>query len=343
MGRVGDEVMRNDEQVNGPQPIGLDIGTSRIVVARSTEKESHCEAQLNAFITLPWSRLAEQMLTGQNVFHEVHGEDIVVAGNDAEKFAEVFHVETRRPMMDGMLNPHEPHSLAVIRRIITRMLGKAPAEGQKAFFSVPAPDPLNIGNLAYHERSCRELLNELGYQATAINEGLAVVFAEMEATNYTGIGVSCGSGMCNVCLAVLSVPVISFSVPKAGDFIDAHAAGATGEVSNRVRVRKERSFSLNGFGGDLVQNALTVYYEEVIYTLLAALRENLSAARRLPRLENPIPLVLSGGTVMPRGFFEFFKKVLSKCELPVRLSEVRVSAEPLNSTAKGALMAASVS
>ncbi len=336
--------MKNDEQVNGTQPIGLDIGTSRIVVARSAEKDSQCEAQLNAFITLPHSKLTEQLLTGENVFHEVHGNDIVVAGNDAEKFAEVFHVETRRPMLDGMLNPHEPRSLAVIRRIITRLVGKPQGgERQKIYFSVPAPDPVHAGHLAYHERSCREILHELGYQPTAIHEGLAVVFAELESSNYTGIGISCGSGMCNVCLSVLSVPVISFSIPKAGDFIDAHAAGATGEVSHRIRVRKEHSFSLNGFGGDIVQNALTVYYEEVVHSLLDALRENLSAARRLPRLESPVPLVLSGGTVMPQGFFEFFKKVLSTCELPVRLSEVRVSAAPLNSTARGALMAASVS
>ena len=335
-----------EEEVGMPksdqQSIGLDIGTSRIVVARSAEKESHCEAQLNAFITLPYSRLAEQLLIGQNVFHEVHGGEIVVAGNDAEKFAEVFHVETRRPMVDGMLNPHEPHSPAVIRRIVSRLLGKPATDGEKVFFSVPADAP-NGGNLAYHERSCREIINELGYHATSINEGLAVVFAELESSNYTGIGISCGSGMCNVCLSVLSVPVISFSIPKAGDYIDNRAAGATGEVSHRIRVRKERSFTLNGFGGDLVQNALTVYYEEVVHSLLAALRENLSAARRLPRLENPIPLVLSGGTVMPRGFFDFFKKALSACELPVRLSEVRVSAEPLYSTARGALMAASVS
>ena len=333
------EVMpRNDQQC-----VGLDIGTSRIVVARSAEKESQCEAQLNAFITLPWSKLAAQLLTGQNVFHEVHEGEIVVAGNDAEKFAEVFHVETRRPMLDGMLNPREPHSLVVIRRIVSRLLGKPPADGQKVFFSVPAPDAVNGGNLAYHERSCREVLAELGYQATSINEGLAVVFAELESTNYTGIGVSCGSGMCNVCLSVLSVPVISFSLPKAGDFIDQRAAGATGEISHRIRVRKEHSFTLNGFGGDLVQNALTVYYEDVVHSLLEALRQNLSAAQRLPRLDSPIPLVLSGGTVMPRGFFEFFRKALSKCDLPVKLSEVRVSAEPLYSTARGALMAATVS
>ncbi len=42
----------------------------------------------------------------------------------------------------------------------------------------------------------------------------------MEGSNYTGIGISCGGGLCNVCLAYLSVPVVSFSVPKAGDFID---------------------------------------------------------------------------------------------------------------------------
>ena len=40
--------------------------------------------------------------------------------------------------------------------------------------------------------------------------GLAVVFAEMGFSNYTGIGISCGSGLCNVCFSVLSVPVIQF-------------------------------------------------------------------------------------------------------------------------------------
>ena len=59
---------------------------------------------------------------------------------------------------------------------------------------------------------------------TPIVEGLAVVFGELADSNFSGIGISCGSGLCNVCLAVLSVPVISFSVPKAGDFIDSQAA-----------------------------------------------------------------------------------------------------------------------
>src|SRR5580698_5608380 len=130
--------MTNIEQTS-TGPLGLDVGTSRIVVARREDKKYRFEAQLNAFITLPWSRLTESLLQREEVFHEVEGNEIVVAGNDAAKFAEVFHVETRRPMARGVLNPHEPHSLAVVRRIITRLMGKASGPEQKVFFSVPAP------------------------------------------------------------------------------------------------------------------------------------------------------------------------------------------------------------
>jgi hypothetical protein len=43
---------------------------------------------------------------------------------------------------------------------------------------------------------------------------------------------------------------------------------------------------------------------------------------------------------MPKGFLEHFTSALRSNELPVKLSEVRLSADPLNSTARGALMAA---
>src|SRR5215472_17094512 len=110
--------------------IGLDVGTSRIVAARSIDKKNEYESQLNAFITLPYSKLAENLLAREGVFHEVSGNELVVVGNDAQKFAEVFHVETRRPMQRGVLNPHEPHSLRVMQRIIGRLLGKATTQGR---------------------------------------------------------------------------------------------------------------------------------------------------------------------------------------------------------------------
>jgi hypothetical protein len=141
-------------------------------------------------------------------------------------------------------------------------------------------------------------------------------------------------------MAVLSVPVIAFSVPKAGDFIDTQAAIVTGDLAIRMRMHKEQAFHLNGLVGDRVHDALNVYYQEVLVNLVQTLRTQISATQRLPHFEHSIPLVLSGGTAIPKGFLDHFVKILRSNELPVKLSEVRVSADPLNSTARGALMAA---
>jgi hypothetical protein len=333
--------MSNGEPENN-LPLGLDVGTSRIVVARSLEKahQTQYESELNAFITLPYSQLAESLLAREGVFHEVSGGELLVAGNDAQKFAEIFHVETRRPMLRGVLNPHEPHSLAVMRSIIARLLGKAGVAGRKVFFSIPAPCLDGDLSIAYHEASIRQILKQLGFDPHPIQEGLAVVFGEMSGSNYTGIGISCGSGLCNVCLAVLSVPVISFAVPKAGDFIDAQAAAVTGDLATRMRVQKELNFVINGLSGDRVQNALSVYYDDVIQTLANALRSTISSTQRLPRLDQSVPVVLSGGTAIPKGFLKRFTQALGTEDFPIRISEVRVAEDPLNSTAHGALMAA---
>ena len=331
--------MSNAEQ-DYTQPLGLDVGSSRIVAARTVDYKYRYESQLNSFITLPYSKLGESLLKREGVFHEVEGPEIVVAGDDSQKFAEVFHVETRRPMLNGLLNPHEPHSLAVVRSIITRLIGKATAEGQKIFFSVPAPSASGEDGISYHEASISQILTDLGYVPTSIEEGLAVVFGELDGSNYSGIGISCGSGLSNVCLAVLSVPVMSFSVPRAGDFIDMQAARVTGDLATRIRIQKEQGFRLNGLSGDRIQNALTVYYREVIGSLVEALRGQVSSAKRLPKLDQAVPLVLSGGSAIPKGFLEQFSNALRSGEFPLRLSEIRVSADPLNSTARGALMAA---
>jgi len=330
--------MINAEEYN--QPLGLDVGTSRIVVARCADGKYEYESQLNAFLTLPYSKLAVSLLDRENVFHEVKGSEIVVFGNDAQRFAEIFHADARRPMVNGVLNPREPHGLAVLRALIRKLVGTAASAGQKVFFSVPAPLACAKDGVSYHEASIHQILTELGFDATPIEEGLAVVFGELGGANYTGIGISCGSGLCNVCLAVLSVPVISFSLHKAGDFIDEQAGMVTGELATRMRVEKEQSFFLNGMSGDRVRNALTVYYGEMIANLVETLRSEIASTQRLPKLDQSIPLVLSGGTVLPKGFLEHFQKALRASDFPLRLSEVRVSGDALNSTARGALMAA---
>jgi hypothetical protein len=319
--------------------IGLDIGTSRIVAARIPQNEIQYDIQLNAFVTLPYSKMTENALRKEGIAHSVTAGEILVHGNESEKFAGLLNTETRRTMTRGVLNPAEPESLKLIREIASSVAGRA-EKGQKLCFTVPAAPLGAEEDLTYHEATLRQVLGELGFETISINEGLAVVYGELESTNYTGIGISCGGGLCNVCLSYLSVPVVSFSIPKAGDFIDASAASVTGERANHIRILKEQSFFLNGHYENKLQQVLTVYYDDMIQSLVTGLCNAFQKARNLPKLSRPIPLVLSGGTAMPKGFRDRFEKILRASDFPIELSEIRLAVEPLTTSAKGALVAA---
>jgi hypothetical protein len=323
-------------------PIGLDVGTSRIVVAERHGDELRCQSQLNAFVAVPFSKITEKTLRKEGIPHLIENGEILVYGNQAETFADLFHLETRRPMSRGVLNPGEPNGQALIGQIVRGLAPGKDGGGRKLFFSVPAP-PLGSGdNVTYHEAALRQLFSELGYDARGINEGLAVIYAELEKSNYTGIGISFGGGLCNVCLAYLSAPLFSFSVAKAGDFIDASVASVTGDLTTRVRITKESSFHFNGSFADKIQQALGVYYADMMDGVVDALAKAFSDSRNVPKLGRPIPMVLSGGSVLPVGFSERFEKRLHEAKLPVRIAEVFTASDPLNTTAKGALVAALV-
>ncbi|MGA2185559.1 MAG: hypothetical protein ABSH47_21275 [Bryobacteraceae bacterium] len=329
--------MKSDKTASGA--LGLDVGTSRICVAREDGGAYKFRTELNAFVTIPYSKMTENVLKREGIPHTVRDGELIVHGNESEKFADLLNVDIRRTMTAGLLSPSEPESLSMMRQILGNMVGEENGP-RKLCFTVPAPPVGAQDSLTYHEATIRQILTDLGYEVRSVSEGLAVIYSELESSNYTGIGISCGGGLCNVCMAYLSVPVLSFSIPRAGDYIDMSAASVTGERANRIRLVKEESFHLNGFFTDKVHQVLGVYYDEMIRSLVQAMREAFAGCRTLPKLGRPIPLVLSGGTTLPSGFRERFEKILKEENLPVPVSEVRLASEPLHGSAKGALIAA---
>src|SRR6266404_1364791 len=274
--------MRHNDKTNNNSALGLDVGTSRICLAQRAGEEFQYETQLNAFVNIPFSKMTEGVLKKGKVPHTVSGAEIVVHGNESDRFADLLNMETRRTMSRGVLNPAEPDSLSMIRKIVESLLDPS-KDRQKLCFTVPAAPLGAEENLTYHEATIRQILSDMGYEVKSINEGLAVVYSELESSNYTGIGISCGGGLCNVCLAYLSVPVLSFSIPKAGDYIDNSAATVTGERANRIRLMKEQSFHVNGHFTDKLQQALNVYYEDMIQSLVDGLRNTFQSAVNVPK------------------------------------------------------------
>jgi hypothetical protein len=323
----------------GHKAIGLDIGTSRIVLAEPNGSGFHYRAQLNSFISLPYSKVTEAMLRKEEIPCKVMNNCILVLGERAQKLAHTLNVDVRRPMSRGLLNPREPQGVPVIEEMVLRLAGHA-QQGERVCLSVPGAGPGTADDLAYHRTTLAELLESLGFQVSVINEGLAVVFAELSETNFTGLGISFGGGTCNVCLACLGLPVITFSTAKAGDFVDDSAAGVTAETPTTIRLIKEQSLVLNGRGSTEIDRALSVYYDEMIGSVVQGLSEALSGTRKLAQIDRPVPVAISGGSARPGGFLPRVEKALRAADLPIQISEIRLAQQPLDTTAKGALMAA---
>jgi actin-like ATPase involved in cell morphogenesis len=325
----------------GSHPVGIDVGTSKVVVTRRGGKDVATTAQLNAFIPVPYSPVTERTIQQQQDIHYFRdGDEIVIFGSATERFANMFNAETRRPMSNGLLNPKEKQAWPVLEAILQGLVPKPRSSSEVLAFSVPAAITGHEAQLTYHEASLRQYFQGMGYRAMAINEGLAVIFSELEDHNFTGIGVSCGGGMCNATLAFLSIPSIMVSIPKAGDFIDGSVGEAVGEQSTRVKVIKEESLDLSKAPKDKMEKALHIYYEDVVESLVETLRRAISRAEKLPKTERALPIVLAGGTAKPRGFRELFERTLRARRFPIEISEVRMASDPLTATARGAHIAA---
>lgn len=321
-------------------PIGIDIGTSKIVLAEPAVSRQKYSSQINAFITVQNSKFTRAILKQNQINHYVSGDFLVVYGDGAEVFGNMLNTETRRPMRHGVLNPKEASAIEIIKGILDDLVPEPQKKGSLLCFSIPGAPNGSESSIIYHEAILKRHLDQKGYNARAINEGLAIVFSELEAENFTGIGISAGGGMCNVCLAFLSVPVFSYSILKGGDYIDDAVAGVTGEVSTRVRYIKEEEFDLRRTPKNEVEDALRIYYDDLIKSLVQSLLAAIKQTSKIPKMEKPIPIVLSGGTARPPGFKERFESFLLKENFPIDISQVRLAENPLYATAKGALIAA---
>ena len=327
------------EEVPKKIALGLDIGTSRILSLKSgASGDVISQEQLNAFFTVPDSPFVKEMLDKNGMEYAKIKNDLAVIGYGAQEFASKFNGEIRRPMKTGLLKPAEPHAITVIKEIINLVIPRAETMGQSMYFSIPAPQAGFESDLIFHEGMLRKYLAGMGYSAKSITEGTAVVLSELAEDNYTGIGISMGGGMCNVCFSFLAVPVIVFSIPRGGDDVDIAVSRVASETVNRVRVIKEESLDFSQTPRNNMENAFHIYYDDLIISLLNRLSALFSQAENLPKLSQAIPIVLAGGTCLPNGFNVKFDKILRQTKLPIEISEVRTSADPARATANGALM-----
>ena len=321
---------------------GVDIGTMFIKCAQKVGKEIVFRSQRNAFFEIEHTDFTKKILDNSRVKYILREDKLYVVGEDALEFANMFNKETRRPLSRGVISPTEKEALPMVELLVKSVLDEPAHKGEIVYFSIPG-EPLDADfNIIYHIKMVEGFLKTLGYTPKPINEGHAVILSELAEEDFTGIGLSFGGGMVNVCLSFRSVPIFKFSVAKAGDWIDQQVAMAVDESTSRVSAVKESSLDLGKEKGlSKIESALSIYYNHLIEYVIENIKQEFSKARKMPRITRPIIIILSGGTSLPKGFAHRFNQILDRLKLPIPVSEVRMAAQPLHSVAKGALVAAS--
>lgn len=331
--------------------IGLDVGTYNIVYCAKKQGEPVLKREINAFLEMPVDNRAVFNMMQTNGVHLIERKDLGIAyalGEAAVDFAYTFNAPLKRPMKDGCLNPKERNGLHILATIIHGMLGEV-ADGETLYYSVPSNAVNDETDAEYHSKVIEKILldfedaNGHHVKPFPINEALALIYSELQDKQNTGIGVSCGAGMINLCFAIYGNPIFSFAVVNSGDWIDKQAARATGESIAFINKEKQ-NIDFTRPSESLVEQAIRTEYEIMINKTVADIKKGLEATESKARVPGgTIDIVVAGGTASPPGFEKLFEDAVNKHNLPIKIGKIIKPAKPLYSVARGCLIAAEAS
>jgi actin-like ATPase involved in cell morphogenesis len=333
--------------------VGFDAGTYNLVCARrSTENKIAYKREVNAFLEMPLgNKFVFNMMKKAGVpLIEYPDQDMAYAlGESAVDMAYTMtQLELRRPMQHGCLNPRERNAQQIMSIMVHSMIEDV-EPGSTIFYSVPANAINEETDADYHGKVLNAIFraaedadgNSLNLNIYPINEGLALVYAELSEKSWTGLGVSCGAGMVNVCFAIFGAPVFEFSLVNSGDWIDKMASKAIGEETTTfVNQEKLKADLTIENPPELVQRAIKAQYEIMIEKTVTGIKKGLADAGKKARTGEPIDIVISGGTSSPKGFPEIFRDIVNKAHLPIEVGRIIRPKDPLYSVARGCLIAA---
>ena len=349
------EVTMSDKSTksSSKRAVGIDIGTGFISCAEHEAGNKKFRKVRDAFFKLNPSKFLEGSANqfGENMLknagaHYVKVDDqLYVLGDDAFKFANLFHQECLRPMSQGVLNPKHPVSNLMVGELVKAVAGPPKKKDDVLYYCVPA-EPIDADfDVEYHKQILHNVFSDIGYtNINVMTEALAVVYSELAETQYTGIGMSFGAGMCNIVYSFMGMPVFAFSLSRGGDWIDSHAAKHTDETHNVVTAIKEKAdFSLYDSTTG-IQRAISIYYESLLSYVVEKFKElyEKTPKKQLPNVTMEMPIVIAGGTSLVLGFVERLRELTAE-GFPVPISEIRHAEEPLFAVSNGLYEAARLS
>ena len=325
---------------------GLDCGTSYYIAAT----EDAIKKQRNVFLTVDGDAAqVKRMLKRQKIpFVEKAGK-VHIVGQHAFNYAQIFSTtELKRPMQSGLLNPKEKDALPVLNAIIGELVGKAKGK-ETCVYCIPAKPIDQTREVSYNEDVLKQIIETYGYDVKVIEESVALAYEGLVDNDLTGIAISMGAGMCNVCVMYQGMSSLSFSVARGGDWIDENVANDCGVTKAKVMAVKENSSQLDltksaiadiyaeGTDEQNIVNAIRSYYGALVNYLLLNLTHQFNNAESVPNFPEDVPVVFGGGTALVKGFMDVVGEQFNQDEFPINVKEFTLVEDAHTAVARGCL------
>lgn len=348
---------------------GLDVGTSRLMSSWYDNGKEIVKSLRDCYLEIKDEDVDFIEKHGDWKLTTINGRSFALA-DDSLTVSNWLKTNVQRPMANGVLNPTDDDAFDILEELINKLLGPPRYQGEICVCSIPADSYDGEIDTVAHKGAVKQIVTKLGYSFYPINEGYATLLAlnpksekDGQSLPFTGIGISFGGGMSNLCLSYKTKPIMQMSVSRSGDWIDAMVAKTFGKdpatnqykiKPNQVTTFKESYFSFNKKYSDDELNSfnfktperkkffqkmmtnLELYYENLMEFIAASFslkfkEDNIS-------IENALEIVISGGTSTPTEFESRFNEILKNSEMPIVISGVRKAENTLISTVSGALI-----
>jgi actin-like ATPase involved in cell morphogenesis len=343
---IEEVVMNNDldnstNMINKSKAIGIDVGTAFIVSALyNSNQEIKTLSVRDGFFKLESSKQKKNMLDTSGVNYLKIDDYLYVVGNEAFDMAVLFEQILRRPLKDGVLSATEKEAELVLMEILKQVIGEC-SSNDILYYSVPANPVDSNFDIIYHEAKFKSFFERLGIKnINALNEGMAIVNSELSDKMFTGLAISFGAGMTNVAMAYRGLEIFSFSVARGGDWIDKEVAqNREISLSDATATKEDSELDLKN-PKDVVEDAISIFYNAHLDYVIENIRLNLEKHARKIKLKDKLKVVLSGGTSKPKGFIDLFKEKVNSKPWSIPVGDIVQASDPLDAVARGCLMAA---
>jgi len=340
--------MTEQKEVKFKPGVGIDVGTSNIVVVRQTEDGTFVNRfHRNMLYPLDINDESADLLERSNYFFVKTNDKYFVVGEDALNLVNAIGKgNIIRPMKDGILNPSLKESSDLLFYIIKAIIGNPIIPNESLRFTLPAnPIDRDIDNL-FHQKVLNSFFTKLGYSSKPVNEAMCIVYdcnpvmkSEEGEIPLTGIATSWGAGMTNVALAFKGMSLVEFSCTKSGDNIDEQAEKVTGISRSKIVKTKEKKLDLDNVDmSDRVQAALSIYYDETIDRIVSSISNKFK--EKTSEMDGKIEWIVAGGTSMVKGFTKRLEAAIQKVGVPFDILRIRNSSHPFYSVGQGACIRA---